>query len=486
MLARARLSGNRRGVTASLRAFAHHQPRVNPVRLALLAGSVALGLSPALPDALASMNTTITNPGEPSPGVVTVGTSDAPSAASPVDKALGWKVLFDGTSTEHWRGFKKESFPEKGWTIEDGCLKINAGGGAGDIVSVEEYSDFELSFEFKVDKGANSGVMYRVSETYDYPWQTGPEFQILDDAGHKDGAMASRSVGALYDMIAPPADKPIKPAGEFNQARIRIKNGVLQHFLNGVKIAECRIDDQSWTDRIAASKFKDMKGFGLEPKGRIALQDHGDNVWYRNIMIRDLSPGANAAEIALFNGKDLTGWNAFVPDLIKEGKNPADVWSVQDGVLVCAGKPVGYIKTDKSFSNFVLRLDWRFNPVTKQEGNSGVLVRIQEPDKIWPKSVEAQLHSKNAGDFWNIDQFSMNVAAERTKGRRTLKTHFAEHEVGQWNDYEIVVNKGDIVLRVNGEEVNRATDAAELAGQIALQSEGAEIHFRNVRVLPLN
>ena len=107
-------------------------------------------------------------------------------------------------------------------------------------------------------------------------------------------------------------------------------------------------------------------------------------------------------------------------------------------------------------------------------------------DKVWPKSVEAQLESGNAGDFWNIDEFKMTAAADRTKGRNTKGTHKAERPLGEWNEYEIIVNKGEVILKVNGEELNRATGVEEVAGYICLQSEGAEIHFRDIRLAPLD
>jgi hypothetical protein len=177
-----------------------------------------------------------------------------------------------------------------------------------------------------------------------------------------------------------------------------------------------------------------------------------------------------------------------VPELKDKQPGPASVWTVADGVMVCKGNPVGYIRTKDDYTNFVLRLEWRFSPVTKQAGNSGVLVRMVGEDKVWPRSVEAQLHSGNAGDFWNIGDFKMTADAGRTNGRNTKKTHGAERPIGPdggWNEYEIIVNRGDVILRVNGEELNRATQVEEVPGHICLQSEGAEIQFKSVRLVPL-
>lgn len=409
-----------------------------------------------------------------------VAHADEPNTLSKLDQARGWRLLFDGKTTDGWRGYKKDRFPEKGWKISDGCLHCIDGGGGGDIITTGQYGDFELEIEWKVAPKANSGILYRVAEKHDAAWQTGPEYQIFDDAGNGTKPDAINSAGALYDLYPPPADKPAKPAGEWNTTRIYIRDGLVQHWLNGRKIVQARMGSPEWKQKIAASKFKDFAGFGVLPRGYIALQDHGNDVWYRSIRIRDFSIPA-PGEISLFNGKDMTGWSAFLVD----GKKMQDVWSVKNGAIVCLGNPVGYIKTDGAYRNFIFKIEWSFDP--GKAGNSGVLLRMQPPDKVWPKAVEAQLENQNAGDFWNIDEFQMKTDASRLSGRNTKKTHGgAERPLGEWNDYEIVCNKGDITLYVNGEEMNHAWDVAELTGPILLQSEGSEIHFRNIRIVNLD
>lgn len=412
-----------------------------------------------------------------------------PATLTPAESAAGWTILFDGQTTRNFRGFKSGEFPAKGWIVDNGTLMCVKGGGGGDLVTVDEYGDFELSLEYRCAPGANSGIMYRVAETLDTTWQTGPEFQVLDDAGAKVSPTHAHSAGALYDLAAPSEGKVAHAAtdeatGGWNHARIRIHDGVLQHFLNGKKVVECRIDDSSWTDRIRASKFKGYSGFGVQPRGRIALQDHGDEVRYRNVKIRDLDK-AMPGEMAIFNGKDLSGWTYFLND---DGKME-QVWSVQgageDAHIVCTGNPAGYLRTRDDFTSYVLKLEWRFSPVTKKAGNSGVLLRMQEPDKVWPKSIEAQLMSGRAGDFWNIGDFEMSTDKDRLNGRNTRHSYAAEKTVGEWNEYEIVVDGGNVVLNVNGEELNRAWDCAVIPGKIALQSEGAEIHFRRIRLAPI-
>jgi hypothetical protein len=201
--------------------------------------------------------------------------------------------------------------------------------------------------------------------------------------------------------------------------------------------------------------------------------------------MNDGTPIKTGDRVQLFNGKDTAGWKAFVPDLAKDGKDQLSVWSVKDGVLCCAGRPIGYIQTEALYDNFILELEWRFDPA-KGEGNSGVLLRTIGDDTVWPKSMEAQLHSKNAGDFWNIGEYKAVTDAKRTNGRHTVKLHPTnEKQLGEWNRYRIVVNQGTIELWVNGLLQNVAKDVEVNKGRIALQSEGAYIEFKNIALTPI-
>ncbi len=408
--------------------------------------------------------------------------SPPPFVLTEAQEKAGWEVLFDGRNTECWRGFGSDSFPGKGWVVDDDSLHIEAGSGAGDIMTRGRFGDFELRLEWKVSHNANSGIMYLVSEDENAPWRTGPEFQILDDLGHGLDAQNLHSAGALYGLYPPPAHKPQKPAGQWNEARVKIRNGRVEHWHNGVRVAECDLESKDWADRVKASKFAPFSRFGRNERGHIALQDHGHDVWFRKIRIRDLTPDPARKTISLFNGKNMEGWRHH----FSGGGKMADTWIVEDGVMICRGSPAGYIYTDREFSDFLLRLEWRFDPVTKKAGNSGVLMRRTGRHKVWPKSLEAQLHSGNAGDFWVIDGFPVTTDPARTRGRNTKKTHFNENPVGEWNEYEISCVGGDVILIVNGEVLNEATGANGAFGPICLQSEGAEIHFRNIAITPLD
>jgi hypothetical protein len=200
------------------------------------------------------------------------------------EKADGWKLLFDGKTTEGWRGYKKDKCPD-GWQAVDGVLTRVKGG--GDILTVEQFADFEFSIDWKVAPGANSGIMYRVAETKGAPYETGPECQVLDDEKHGDGKNPLTSAGSLY-AVYPPSKKTAKPAGQWNTMKIVCKGSKVEHWLNGEKVVEAEIGSEDWTARVAKSKWAKVASYGKEPKGHIDLQDHGDKVEFKNIKIKVL------------------------------------------------------------------------------------------------------------------------------------------------------------------------------------------------------
>lgn len=201
-------------------------------------------------------------------------------------KKDSWKQLFDGKDTSQWRGYKATTFPAKGWRVEDRTLRHVSGEGGGDLITVDKFSDFELRFEWKVAPGANSGVIYRVTEDHNASYETGPEYQVLDDSKHGDGKNPKTSAAALYALIACNAEKALKPVGEWNKARIVIKGNQAEHWLNKKKVVEYQWGGSETQKLISESKFKGMPGFAKNASGHICLQDHGDDVWFRNIKIR--------------------------------------------------------------------------------------------------------------------------------------------------------------------------------------------------------
>lgn len=215
------------------------------------------------------------------------------SATAQTTKAKkGFKPLFDGKTTTGWHTYNKTTVGSA-WEVVDGTLHMNptkkGKDGGGDLVTDAEYGNFHLKLEWKVAPKANSGIIFFIHESpkYSQSYLTGPEMQVLDNDGHPDGKITKHRAGDLYDMIKS-ASEPVKPVGEWNKAEIISKNGNLTFILNGVKVVKTTLWDDSWKALIAGSKFAKWEGFGTFKTGKIGLQDHGDPVWYKNIMIKEL------------------------------------------------------------------------------------------------------------------------------------------------------------------------------------------------------
>ena len=218
------------------------------------------------------------------PAIAPALSAQSPNTLTPAERAAGWRLLFDGKTTAGWRGFKMDS-PPSGWQVVNGALTRVAA--AGDIVTREQFRDFELSLEWNVAPGGNSGIFYRASEDDDAIHWTAPEMQVLDDARHPDGKSRLTAAGSAYGLYAAPAGI-VKPAGEWNQVRILVKGHHVEHWLNGVKVVEYELSSPDWEARVKASKFAPHPRYGRNVLGYIGLQDHGDRVAYRSIEVRVL------------------------------------------------------------------------------------------------------------------------------------------------------------------------------------------------------
>jgi len=175
--------------------------------------------------------------------------------------------------------------PPRGWSAVDGTLHFTPGVEAGDLLTVETFSDFELRLEWKLAEGGNSGVFFHVVEDFDWAYESGPEMQVLDDDGHQDGDNPLTSNGSNYALHAP-INPTLRPVGEWNEIQINVEGSRVEHWLNGSKVVEYELWTDEWKALVAASKFVEIPGYGLATEGHIDLQDHGDPVWYRNIRIR--------------------------------------------------------------------------------------------------------------------------------------------------------------------------------------------------------
>ena len=201
------------------------------------------------------------------------------------EKAAGWKLLFDGTSPTGWVSLGKKTFPTAGWSVKDGTLFLAKGPGGGDIVTEEQFSDFELKWEWRIAEGGNGGLKYNLP---DPTKGVGCEYQLLDDAKHPDGVKAGpiRQTASLYDVLPPTVEKQTKTPGEWNESAILVKGNHVEHWLNGKQVLAYEFGSEALKEKIAKSKFKSTKGFGEKATSPILLQDHNDELAFRNIKIR--------------------------------------------------------------------------------------------------------------------------------------------------------------------------------------------------------
>jgi hypothetical protein len=215
-----------------------------------------------------------------------------PNTLTDAEKEAGWRLLFDGATTKGWRGYRMQTMPP-GWSVMDGAL-IRVRGGAGgkgagggdDIVTLDEFENFELTLEWKIVAVGNSGVLYHVSEEPITSWHYAPEVQILDNTAHPTRDHRQLA-GACYDLYAPSRDVT-RPVGQWNELRLLVDGSHVEHWLNGEKIVEYELWSDDLHERVAASKFRDMPKFGTFRNGPICLQDHSDRIEFRNIKIRPL------------------------------------------------------------------------------------------------------------------------------------------------------------------------------------------------------
>jgi hypothetical protein len=210
-----------------------------------------------------------------------------PSAQPPSTSAAGWRSLFDGKTTAGWRGFRQNQLPD-GWSVIDGAL--TRGGKAGDIVSIDQFEDFELTLEWKIAAGANSGLFYRVVETPDNGpmWQVAPEYQLIDDRGYKGPLKDTQKTAANYDL-QPPGRDATRPAGSWNTTRIVVNGSHVEHWLNQELIVKYELWTEEWKALVAGSKFKDYPQYARARRGHIGIQDHGDWAAFRNIQVREIA-----------------------------------------------------------------------------------------------------------------------------------------------------------------------------------------------------
>lgn len=218
-------------------------------------------------------------------GNMETGDSSLSGTLTAEQRAAGWRPLFDGRTTAGWRGYKTTSMPAA-WRVDDGVLTKD--GSTGDIISNDEFGNFELAFEWKLSPAGNAGVFYRATEQYEFPYWTGPEYQLLDDSLHADGKNRLTSAGAAYGLYPAPAGI-VKPANQWNSSLIVVQGPRVQHWMNGQKLLEYELWSPDWEAKVKASKFNEWPLYGRAQRGHIAIQgDHEGKLSIRNIRIRPL------------------------------------------------------------------------------------------------------------------------------------------------------------------------------------------------------
>jgi hypothetical protein len=423
--------------------------------------------SPNRPTAADQAQTTQVQTSNPS--VTAAAQTQQQNTLTAEEKRLGWKLLFDGKSTNGWRSYRAQSV-KPSWAVEDGNLVVlgKQGAEAGDLITNDQYENFELKLQWKNTPGGNSGLMFNVvegdnKETY----YSGPEFQLIDDTGyeaHHNYKLTDKQVsGANYD-IHTPVKKAVKPVGEWNDVRLRVVDGHVEHWLNGEKVVDYHLWSDDWKNLVQQSKFKDWP-YGQARKGHIALQDHGTQSYFRNIKIRPLPPGE-----PIFNGRDLTGWNI----------HGTEKWYVEEGLLVCESGPdkgYGYLATEKPYGDFEMTLEFK----QEANGNSGVFFRSSlEGTKITGWQVEVAPPNHDTGGIYE------------SYGRGWLVQIPEEKEnilrMGEWNKMKIRVVGDRATTWLNGQQMVDLQDekiGATPQGKIALQIHdggGIKVRWRNLLV----
>lgn len=213
----------------------------------------------------------------------------APNSLTESERAAGWRLLFDGETSQGWRAYGKPGFPDKGWAIEDGCIRHLARGGGGDIITTNKFDDYEFAWEWKVNAGGNGGLKYFVIE--DRPDVIGHEYQLMGEA---DLTAARRDLkhatGSFYDVLPAPTDLPLRPPGTWNESRLVVHGHKVEHWLNGRNILTYELGSDPVKAAIAKSKFRGIPRFGTKFPHHLLLQDHGGDMWFRNLKLRPLSP----------------------------------------------------------------------------------------------------------------------------------------------------------------------------------------------------
>ena len=409
------------------------------------------------------------------PGIFYTGCKQGDNILSDQEAEEGWVLLFDGKTLDGWRDFKADTVTAP-WKAEKGTLtSLGLGSDStGYIVTKKQYENFIVSFDWKISDGGNSGLLYHVVERPEFrvPYVTGPEFQLIDDAGFPDPIEEWQKAAADYAMYTcDTARKVLNKAGDWNTSKIVFDNGHVEHWLNGQKVLEFEAWTDDWFKRKESGKWDFAPEYGLARSGHFAVQDHGSRVWFKNMKLKEL-PRKPAKE-TLFNGKDLTGWEAYGTEL----------WYVDNGELVCESGPdkeYGYLGTLKYYDNFDLSLDFK----QISDGNSGVFIRsfIKEGVTISGWQVEVAPPDHDTGGIY--ESYGRGwIAQIPDEKEKILKKD-------DWNTLRIKVDGDNVTTWLNGEVMTELNDEkiGQGKGRIMLQIHsggGIKVRWRNIELTEL-
>ena len=396
--------------------------------------------------------------------------------------ASGWELLFDGNSLDQWKDFNGDSLTQP-WHVVDGCIQANGDGSdlSGYIVTKKQYENFILDWDWKLSYGGNSGMLYHVVENpyFKVPYVTGPEYQLIDNDGWESQNAPTKleewqKLGVDYAMHLPTADSLfVNPQGEWNNSRIVCDNGHVEHWLNGRKILEFEAWTDDWFARKASGKWETAPEYGLARRGVICLQDHGYPASFRNLKIKEL-PRKAGSEVSLFNGRDLTGWEAY----------GTEKWYVDpQGLLVCESGPdkqYGYLATRAYYDDFDLTVEFR----QLANGNSGIFFRsfIEPPVKVHGWQCEVAPRGNDTGGIY--ESYGRGWLVQIPDEKESL---LKERD---WNTLRLRVEGDHVQTWLNGEAMADLHDAkiGAAQGRIALQIHdggGIKVQWRNLRLKTL-
>jgi hypothetical protein len=389
----------------------------------------------------------------------------------------GWVLLFNGQNLEGWRDFKSESSNITApWTVENGTIASLGKGtdSTGYIVTLTEYENFILTFDWKIERGGNSGLLYHVVERPEYkvPYVTGPEYQIIDDINFPEPLEDWQKVGADYAMYVPDSSmKVVKEPGKWNNSKIIFDNGHAEYWLNGKKLLTFEAWTDDWFARKESGKWENAPEYGLARSGRFALQDHGNRVWFKNMKLKQLPRQTQKEE--LFNGRDLNGWQVY----------GTEKWYVENSTLVCESGPdkeYGYLATRKYYDDFELTLDFK----QVSDGNSGVFFRsyIREGVTVSGWQVEVAPQGNDTGGIY--ESYGRGWIAQIPEEKEKVLN------MGDWNTMKIRVIDNKVTTWLNDELMTELTDdqIAKGKGRIMLQIHsggGIKVLWRNISLTEL-